>query len=1483
MSREDDQDAPGDASEEHAEGARDDAATPDGTAPGATGHADDAETTTTAIGSDAETAANGERAGGDAAPNTNVHVHEGDGARLVVRRGPLEDSAEWNPDGPPSSPFRRQPDGEAAAPTPPIPSAGSGVRPWALIGILVTLVGLALTGILLRPPPPKPIVRPLVTTFADLAPVHAGVRTDGHDVRVVTRVSIGSVVATDDDGSARLRLDTGTVILLDRSTEIAVTESGVDLRKGRVFVTSTEASTVGLGDATVLTTGASSAFERRAITKVYAANGDITLRLGGADTTVHTGESAILDGAKAKVAGEASFDDWTGGLAAPWAASGPPRRALGELWGRTSPDEPGSPLTIRASNVNAVIQGEVARTEVRTTFFNAGSKRVAGDFRMALPEGAIVSRFAVDRGNDVREASVRLAARDGADGSDFTSLERRGDVLEWAGDGWLRGVVPGIAPGATATVIVSYVEWLSPRPKDDGHVVVQYRFPMVGDGTPPLIGEFFARVDAEPSNPIALAAGMNARIKDSAVEVRRPDFRPTADLVVDVELPAFRNAARAYVAPAEGTGDATLVVRTEVPAVPPTTDGKPAGPRGVTLALVLDRSTSIDAPLLDAGKAFVGALVDALGPNDRVVVLAADQGVVAVGPDGFGPVDADRKKAVHAALDALDRGGATDLGRSLEEAQAKLPPGASDAMIIYVGDGWPTLGDPTPEAIRARLARRRGGAARLGAVVVGPVANRRFLAALTKDSGPLVEVADTPDAARASVDLLESALVPTVTGVSIDLGDGVERVYPRSELAVPAGRTITYVGTLRGEAPASLVLRYRVGTETRTEIRKIETRNAVYPDDTRRRWAAARVEAIALGGGGREATTDAALRAGLITPWTAFATNPSYRGTAMAARVLDTAIGIDLGFNAGFNTPATPGSTLMTAADLGLTESADASVEVALSVAATRVLGGAYVSMKACRDIHLVQRPDLSGNALIRFKLDGAGAVSDVDVHGVGDDIPALDRCLADIVSKLDYPKSRTDDEVEVQWTVNFPPPDRTLGAHACSPTSSLPLPLRRGVWQERVERLGPVQAYAEAKRTCELPTWTAKRSLLELIRAANPALPAPQWLAIADALELVAMDRDAAKLVRDQTQRFARPEELAALRAAMLRSERVPVVEFEKQYLAAKDDAGRLGVVERFLGFAPHSTKLRTRELELLGSMGDAKNLRTKVALLRDDPLADATLLATGAHVLRVAAAATKDLVVEAEARRTFFEIAERGPFDPWGRAYLGDRLRAEGWVDEATDAYEALERLVPGDGGAELRLALAHAMAGRTDIALRILSRLEKSGGRSADRRASALANRIAHLLVATGASDGGTALTEADRLTLRRRENDFAALGPTPILLVTTGGGLPTLQVSLERGPEKAREVVMPDAAIAGLGLYSIALPEGDTTGAVLSIAQPKGFPPEAPRHVEVHVLVGGTKTSVTTVAIDLALSGAPRKLRWDGKALVPTKDDGTKPAP
>lgn len=110
-------------------------------------------------------------------------------------------------------------------------------------------------------------------------------------------------------------------------------------------------------------------------------------------------------------------------------------------------------------------------------------------------------------------------------------------------------------------------------------------------------------------------------------------------------------------------------------------------------------------------------------------------------------------------------GGASNLGLALERA-ADLLDGEGDragsGMVVYLGDGRPTVGESSARDLRKRLARRASGAPRLGALAVGQGADRWLLAEVVAGGGPAYDVLDRPDAACVSAALVADALAPTL-------------------------------------------------------------------------------------------------------------------------------------------------------------------------------------------------------------------------------------------------------------------------------------------------------------------------------------------------------------------------------------------------------------------------------------------------------------------------------------------------------------------------------------------------------------------------------------------------------------------------------------------------------------------------------------------------------------------------------------------------
>jgi hypothetical protein len=295
------------------------------------------------------------------------------------------------------------------------------------------------------------------TTVGDLRSLHAEVLVRGQEVRGNARLRDGDDVRTGNGGRARMRLDDGTLVIVDGDAELTLKGERLTLARGRIFVQagSTSRTEVALRDAVTAVVSSAAAFDAdegsRGAPKVYCARGELVLTAGGKSVHVPSGETATLAKGAATVAPEAAFDDWTGGLAVPWSGERAPASAIAELWRGGSESDPGSPLVVRSEKVDVAIEGELALTRTRTTYFNGSDRDVTADVRLSLPEGAIVSHVARKDESSSSESEAKLGT--GTRNGSYASR------LEWAGGGWLRGTLMNIRAGSSVDLLVDYVEW----------------------------------------------------------------------------------------------------------------------------------------------------------------------------------------------------------------------------------------------------------------------------------------------------------------------------------------------------------------------------------------------------------------------------------------------------------------------------------------------------------------------------------------------------------------------------------------------------------------------------------------------------------------------------------------------------------------------------------------------------------------------------------------------------------------------------------------------------------------------------------------------------------------------------------------------------------------------------------------------------------------------------------------------------------------
>jgi len=724
-------------------------------------------------------------------------------------------------------------------------------------------------------------------TYAELREVRRGVHVSppGEAARAPyarERLSDGALVAVDGGGLAWLRRDGGSTLLVQGPARLTLRAETLVADEGKLFI-----DTLGGGVAEVDTPrGALHLSGVRASMMVSSDGVEVYVLAGEVRTdngvTAGPGDALHLGDGKAEKHAVLTWDDWTGGLATTDATAEPAPFGVGTV-GARSPGAQGQArfaLSIQKLEVRVNINHDLAITEVDEIFFNPSAETVEGIYKFRTPAGATLHRFGVDRDGELVWGRVKekVAAAAQYQSNVYAGSAEDPALLEWDAPGVYQARLYPIAPGGTRRVVTRYAEWMT-RQGARGERRL-YVYPMAAEGADaslPRIEELKVSVELAASGARSVRTGMHGTEEGSRIIVHGYDIVPRADLAVELfddgEPPTTAVAYRAKhrvepeLLPAEDLERAKKDAKNEtdymlVP-VRPSAATEPAG--GLDLAVVVDTSAATESSSLAIARVATRALMAHLGPADRAAVWASDAVLrpVADGSGDLRPVDATRRDAIEAGLARVERGGATDLGGVLAEAASKLDP-SRRGVVVYIGDGRPTVGELVIADLRARLDRL-SRPARVFALGVGQAADMGVMKGLAR-GGFAERVADASGAARASLRLLEDAERPVWLGVKVDLGVGVDRVYPREMGALFADETALVVGRLTSEEPRRVDVAGSQGTDSRI----LSTVWIADDGDLRRRWAEGRLAELLDTGAGRAAVVEVGVRYGVLTPFTSY-------------------------------------------------------------------------------------------------------------------------------------------------------------------------------------------------------------------------------------------------------------------------------------------------------------------------------------------------------------------------------------------------------------------------------------------------------------------------------------------------------------------------------------------------------------------------------------------------------------------------------------
>jgi Ca-activated chloride channel family protein len=1177
--------------------------------------------------------------------------------------------------------------------------------------VVATVVVIAISGRKNAPARSEPL-----QARVELAAGEVSVARGGAPVRVASGAAVlaGARVSAGKGARALLRLSDGSALFLRGGTTIELRSDGAALVEGEAWlevpVVDRKPGVLTLGDVTVSAAESGLSIQRNVgEASVYVARGLAHVSAPGGRVEVRAGERATVKaGAAPTVAAVAYWEDWTGGMADQRLAGG--AAGAGRIYGVDfgAPKSAARPLEITRQAVRVTVRSGIAETEVDQTFFNPGEREVEGWYWLTVPEGALVTGFAVENRGTLVEGELIERKQAARQYGDAAQAGYEPALLEWIDGRSYRARIYPVLAGGTRRVVMRYFQML---PLADGRL--RYHFPMRAD--PPVrIGEFSLTVDlGMPGRSMDLSTLEDARIEDGGekVTMRRSGFTPQADFLLEArlrDLPPPVRVARF----SAGAESADFVMLRYVPDVEFAAAPKQPG----SVVVVVDTSAGSDDSTRQLEVAAAEAILRSLADDDRFALMALDVRPKVLHPaTGLAPATEAEVGKARELLAAHPPGGATDLGALFDVALARLH-GAEQQAVIYIGDGLATSGEIGGQRLQSALRRSLATSrARLFTVAVGGEANYGFLDALAHaGGGRSLRVGTAEEAGSRALELVAALKTPTVTDFELDAGAGLDEVFTSADGKVSWGGELTLLARSHHELPSTVKVKGRLGGQAFEKSYRVSIESDSVALLVPRFWAAAAMNKILgeVGGADEQRGTlvKLGLDYGLMTPFTSFLALESEQAYA--------AQGIERKHQPGSGRlaekPSEPADRLVSpvatpAAEAGKMGKRELRSDQTPNLARKVVEVSPDPAAAAPSALPIAVGGKSAAHGLFGHK--GRGAAGDIPTPG----FPSINDLWApgatSTTEHLVDPRGRASRQ---KLLADAPQPELTREPSstvaavipaACSDTSERPLFERAMLWDKRLRTATApgelTDRYRAAMAACELSDWRAEALFLRLL-----ANHIDTEATVAEVFAFLAPRPEARFYLARVLLRRNAGDALAAAIEQRLFGTRVAWDKVDLELSAVANLDTRVARLKDYVARAPDDPAGGMRLVKLLARAG-----KTDEALLFSRKLKAAGLL-TPRLVL-----ALGDLQADAgqadDAIRFYSEIVEFDPRNLAARQLLGDVFLAHAWYDLAYAQYQTLIEMAPDNLMAQLRLAAAAGGAGRTDEALRIVRKVVRAPG--------------------------------------------------------------------------------------------------------------------------------------------------------------------------
>ena len=428
-----------------------------------------------------------------------------------------------------------------------------------------------------------------------------------------------------------------------------------------------------------------------------------------------------------------------------------------------------SPTVVRvSSSVRTTIEGRIARVEVEEQFRNTGGGLAEGTYLYPLPGEAVFNDFSLWMGETKVQGEVMSADQARGVYEDIVRRLRDPALLTLEGHGLVRARIFPIRPGETRKVVLHYTQVLEragdalrlryaigERPGTAGRGYLDAPAPVPTDAFRYTVEVPDADAYGTPYSP---THRVTTRRSGDRLDIT---LDPDAAGDVEIFVPVRRGlVGTSVVTHAPGGEDGYFMLLVS----PPAAEDGPTVPRDLTL--VLDVSGSMSGAKIDQAKAALRQAIAALRPDDRFRLVAFSTRVVHF-RDDYVPATPDNVRDARAFLDGLAADGGTNIAGALDDVLGAPADAERLALVVFVTDGMPTVGEQSPDRI-ASAAGGRIGRARLFTVGVGYDVNTYLLDRLAAEGRGAAEyVAPNADIETAMSDLLGKIQHPALVNLRI--------------------------------------------------------------------------------------------------------------------------------------------------------------------------------------------------------------------------------------------------------------------------------------------------------------------------------------------------------------------------------------------------------------------------------------------------------------------------------------------------------------------------------------------------------------------------------------------------------------------------------------------------------------------------------------------------------------------------------------------